>query len=206
MKHPAPAYQFDFSGGDVSLDFVNTLGDRPRCHEEHFHEWRDLVSWAEQAGIVSKRIAAGLRSAGQADDEGPAAFSRALALRESLYRIFQSIAAGRTPARQDLAILNAALATVMGHARVETQGREFVWSWSDGTPSLDRLLWPVVRAAAELLVSPKLPRVRECASGTCSWLFLDHSPTQRRRWCSMKTCGNRDKVRRFYERQRHQSE
>ena len=132
-------------------------------------------------------------------------FSRAIALRECLYRIFQSLAAGRAPARQDLITLNDALASVMSQARVEARGRDFVWGWADGDASLDRLLWPVVRAAAELLVSPDRARVRECASDACSWLFIDRSPTQRRRWCSMKTCGNRDKVRRFYERNRTDS-
>jgi predicted RNA-binding Zn ribbon-like protein len=60
----------------------------------------------------------------------------------------------------------------------------------------------VARSAADLLVSSARTDVRECASETCSWLFLDLSPRRSRRWCSMKTCGNRDKVRRFYARQR----
>ena len=128
------------------------------------------------------------------------AFEQAVALRECLYRIFQSVAADRTPVRHDLAVLNDALAGAMGHARIEAQGRDFAWSWASGEPSLDRLLWPVVRAAGDLLASPARTRIRECASGVCSWLFIDNSPTRRRRWCSMKTCGNRDKVRRFYER------
>lgn len=196
-------YQFDFSGGNVCLDFVNTLGDRPRCQEEHLDGWKDLVEWAGQAGIVSKRGSAALQTAAAVKGESTdRAFARAVALRECLYRIFQAIAAGRPAARSDLTVLNEALASVMGHARVETHGRDFVWGWADGDSSVNRLLWPVVRAAGELLVSPDRARVRECASGVCSWLFIDRSPTQRRRWCSMKTCGNRDKVRRFYERKR----
>jgi predicted RNA-binding Zn ribbon-like protein len=196
-------YQFEFSGGNVCLDFVNTLGDRPRRQEEHLGNWRDLVEWAAQAGIVTRKAAASLQAAGTARNGSmDRAFGRALTLRECLYRIFQSLAAGRTPARQDLAALNDTLAAVMGHARIETHGKDFAWGWADGDASLDRLLWPVVRAAGDLLVSPDRTRVRECGSDTCSWLFIDHSPTRRRRWCSMKTCGNRDKVRRFYERKK----
>jgi predicted RNA-binding Zn ribbon-like protein len=81
-------------------------------------------------------------------------------------------------------------------------GRGFGWGWTVSDTSLERLLWPVARSAAELLVSGAADDVRECASETCSWLFLDRSPRRSRRWCSMKTCGNRDKVRRFYARQR----
>lgn len=198
--HP---YQFDFSGGNVCLDFVNTLGDRPRRHEEHLGSWQDLVAWAGQAGIMSRKAAASFQAAGNTRSDGmDRAFARAIMLRECLYRIFQSLAAGRTPARQDVAALNDALGAVMGHARIEARGKDFAWGWADGDASVDRLLWPVVRAAADLLVSPDRERVRECASDVCSWLFIDRSPTRRRRWCSMKTCGNRDKVRRFYERQK----
>jgi predicted RNA-binding Zn ribbon-like protein len=202
MSQAAAAYQFDFSGGDLSLDFVNTVGDRPIRQEEHLHAWRDLVDWAEQAGLVSKRTAASLRAAEGRGDTTRRAFARAVALRECLYRIFQAIAAGRAPARTDLDALNDAIRHAMVHARLEPRGGDYVWAFVDDDQTMDGFLRPVVRAAAELLVSPARVSVRECASDRCSWLFVDRSPTQRRRWCSMKTCGNRDKVRRFYERQR----
>ena len=202
MTPAAQAYRFDFSGGDLSLDFVNTVGDRPIRQEEHLHAWRDLVEWAEQAGLVSKRVAASLRAAETRAETSKRAFARALALRECLYRIFQSIAAGRQPSRGDLDTLNDALAHAMAHSRVESHGHDFVWAFANDDESVDGFLRPVVRAAAELLVSPARASVRECASDRCSWLVIDHSPTQRRRWCSMKTCGNRDKVRRFYERKK----
>lgn len=203
MAGQVPAYQFDFSGGNLALDFVNTLGDRPRCREEHLGAWPDLVAWGEQAGLLSKRERATLVKVGESRPQAiDRSFARALALRECLYRVFSAIAAGQTPAAPDIASLNAAFAEAMGHASIETRGKEFVWGWIAGEPSLTRLLWPVVRSAAELLVSPERIALRECASGTCSWLFVDRSPTKRRRWCSMKGCGNRDKVRRFYERQR----
>jgi predicted RNA-binding Zn ribbon-like protein len=77
-----------------------------------------------------------------------------------------------------------------------------VWAWAPGPPSFERLLWPVVRSAAEFLVSAERVNVRECGSEVCSWLFVDRSRTKLRRWCSMKTCGNRAKARRFYTRHR----
>ena len=36
----------------------------------------------------------------------------------------------------------------------------------------------------------------------CGWVFLDETKNRRRRWCSMKDCGNRAKARRHYARQR----
>jgi predicted RNA-binding Zn ribbon-like protein len=45
-----------------------------------------------------------------------------------------------------------------------------------------------------------LARVRRCPGRDCGWLFLDASG--RRRWCSMTTCGSREKMRRMYARRR----
>jgi predicted RNA-binding Zn ribbon-like protein len=52
-----------------------------------------------------------------------------------------------------------------------------------------------------LLTSDALARVRLCADTSCAWLFLDTTRNRTRRWCDMKECGNRNKVRRFREAQ-----
>jgi len=197
-----PAYQFEFSGGALCLDFANTLGDRPHGQEEHLVEWADFVAWAVQAGVVP--AAEGRRLAEAGRGRTPAArraFSLALESRERIYRIFSAVGAGRLPSRADVDAFNAALAETMSHVRLDVRQAGYAWGWKDDD-SFDRLLRPVIRSAAELLVSPDRDAVRECASDRCSWLFLDRSPARRRRWCSMKTCGNRDKVRRFYARRK----
>jgi predicted RNA-binding Zn ribbon-like protein len=34
----------------------------------------------------------------------------------------------------------------------------------------------------------------------CGWLFMDDSKNGSRRWCSMRSCGNRAKAQRHYLR------
>jgi predicted RNA-binding Zn ribbon-like protein len=64
-----------------------------------------------------------------------------------------------------------------------------------------RPAWAAALEAARILTSPEeSARVRQCADDECGWFFLDTSRNRTRRWCSMKVCGNRNKVRRFYER------
>jgi predicted RNA-binding Zn ribbon-like protein len=201
MAQSAAAHVFEFSGGELCLDFVNTVGDRREGRNERLLSWTDVLAWGEQAGLVSRREASALRAAAETRSRGAArAFDDAVALRECLYRIFKAVAIGRRPAGKDVAVLNDAVGETMAHARVESSADGFSWGWTEGPPSFDRMLWPVVRSAADLLVSSRRADVRECASGTCTWLFIDSSPTRRRRWCDMKTCGNRDKARRFYRR------
>jgi plasmid stabilization system protein ParE len=50
-----------------------------------------------------------------------------------------------------------------------------------------------------------LANVPQCASTDCAWLFLDSTKNHRRRWCEMKTCGNRAKPKRYYQRQQRES-
>jgi predicted RNA-binding Zn ribbon-like protein len=42
--------------------------------------------------------------------------------------------------------------------------------------------------------------LKECENSTCRAVFFDRSKNQSGKWCSMRSCGNRAKVRRFRER------
>jgi predicted RNA-binding Zn ribbon-like protein len=42
--------------------------------------------------------------------------------------------------------------------------------------------------------------LKACRAGDCLGAFVDRSPNGRRTWCSMKSCGNREKVRAYRER------
>ncbi len=50
------------------------------------------------------------------------------------------------------------------------------------------MLHAIARSAAELLISPELGRVRQCADTIdgCGWLFLDTTRNRSRRWYDMR--------------------
>ena len=196
-------YVFEMSGGALCLDFTNTVGDRPQYDREHLNEFLDLLSWANQAKVLDAEEVDQLsRVAAKREEEARQVFSRAIELRESLYRLFSRLALDARPDSKDLALLNRWISEVMPNLQVAQKDGSFDWSWSESETALDRMLWSVARSAADLLTSSEADQVRECASETCSWLFVDRSRTHRRRWCDMKTCGNRDKARRYYQRKR----
>ncbi|MGH2450272.1 MAG: CGNR zinc finger domain-containing protein, partial [Candidatus Limnocylindria bacterium] len=109
------------------------------------------------------------------------------------------------PAARDLDRLSEERAEAESHARLMARGATPSWDWAERGHPLERPLWPLARAAAELLASDRRADVRECAAGDCQWLFVDESRNRSRRWCSMKSCGNRAKVRRYYQRTRERS-
>ncbi|PAQ15500.1 RNA-binding protein [Bacillaceae bacterium SAOS 7] len=53
--------------------------------------------------------------------------------------------------------------------------------------------------ALSLIAENKLISLKRCSNQDCVLLFMDKSG--RRKWCSMKICGNRQKVARFQHRQ-----
>jgi predicted RNA-binding Zn ribbon-like protein len=196
-------FLFELSGGALCLDFVNTGEPGPEgAPQELLGRYGDLVSWGLQAGALAPQEARLLeRLAAKRPHEARAALERARDVREELYTLFSGRAADRPLPPKSVAAAGAAIAEALSHLRLHTDRSRAAWTWSDD-PHLDRVLWPVLRSAGELLTSDELGRVRECASETCAWLFLDRSRNASRRWCDMTTCGNRDKVRRHRERQR----
>jgi len=197
-----PFAEKELAGGHLALDFANTAGvhgDQPQS--EWLASYQDLAWWALRSGAVDEtEVRALLARAGDEADEAATVFARAITLREALYRVFSPVCHGACPAERDLALINGELARALPHLRVIADGNDFRWAWEgDG---LDRVLWPVVRAAADLLTSGELARIGECEGDNCEWLYLDTSRNRSRRWCVMSDCGNRAKARRHYHRTR----
>jgi predicted RNA-binding Zn ribbon-like protein len=197
-------FLFELSGGALCLDFVNTVDNRPTPQpRELLNGYPDLVSWARQAGAVTAGQARALETeAAHRPREARTTLERARAVRETLFALFSAAAAGRRLPEAELESLNPPLASTLGRLRLAPgRGRGAHWIWPD-EPALERMMWAVLRSAADLLTSDDLGRLRECAADTCAWLFLDRSKNGSRRWCDMTVCGNRDKVRRHRQRQR----
>jgi len=129
-----------------------------------------------------------------------AAFDQAVELREALYRLFSAAAAGERPATADLDRLNATFARGMGALAVRPVPSGYALDWERAPHELDSPLWEIAVSAAALLGSDDLAALKQCPGESCGWLFIDESRAGNRRWCSSQLCGNRDRVRRHYQR------
>lgn len=193
-----PDWQFDLCGGYLAIDFANTVSARHSdAPIERLPDYRALVAFAQQTGLVERERAEALRGWGQR--HGPAAralVAGAVELREALYRLFAAMAHERPPPAADLAVLNR------WNARLAL-GSKLEWEWTDGAEAPDAFLGRVVRSAVELATTAaRRERIKICDADDCVWLFLDTSKNGSRRWCDMEQCGNRMKARRFYKRHR----
>lgn len=189
-------------GGDVCLDFANTVGGTRQRPSERLHGYEDLVLWSAHAGAIGADEAETLARYGrERPEEAERVFVRAIALREAIYRIFEAIVLHRAPATDDLARLNRELERALARLEVAPVDGGFGYRFGGGE-ALERVLWPIARSAGELLVSDELERIKGCGGEDCAWLFIDRSKNRSRRWCDMSDCGNRAKARRYYRRRR----
>jgi predicted RNA-binding Zn ribbon-like protein len=198
---------FELTGGLLCLDFANTVDNRTEVHpRELLNSYHDLVSWGKQAQVLTEQEAQRLLdAAARHPTEASKVLERAVAVREAIFRIIKAVTKEALPEDDDLVALSVAVADAQAHVQIVPKEGGFIWDWAGNAGELDRMLWPVVRSAADLLTSEELDDVRVCASDTCNWLFLDTSKNHSRRWCDMKSCGNREKARRFYGRKMRSS-
>jgi predicted RNA-binding Zn ribbon-like protein len=195
MRHHADP--FEWSGGHPALDLVNTLDERPSHSPiENLATYRDLTRFAELAGLIEPATAVRLLTLNERACSR--VVKRARKLREHLHDILAAAHSGRPPRQLDLDAISAAIQTA--HA-----AQVLVVSNSPGLASHRwfRPLAPDVPlhacslAIERLLVDEDRRRIRKCGASDCDVYYVDASKGQRRQWCSMKGCGNREKQRRW---------
>jgi predicted RNA-binding Zn ribbon-like protein len=204
----APDLPFKFVGGDLSLDFVNTVDWTPGGLEhDRLDSYERLVEWARGGGVMPEAQARTLRETAARDRRKPVheAYETARWTRWVLHELFFATAM-RRPLPDSAAFCNL-LARAREHLdlvpvdpRRRREGAVMAWKWRGLPEEPDSMLWPVVHSAAELLTSPDAARLRMCAGPDCGWLYVDRSRNGLRRWCEMETCGTLAKSRRRAER------
>lgn len=194
--------RFELVGGPVCLDFVNTLDDRVTGEpKELLPHYVDLARFGEDTGILAPAEVDHLFELSYAAPEAAQrALEAAIQLREAMFGVFWALVTKKPVPAAALVILNQYVKDAAQHVSLAPGKERFQWRFDAAPNNLLAPLWPIARSAAELLASEEVEYVRACASKTCQWLFLDTSKNHRRRWCDMTKCGNRAKVRRFYDR------
>jgi len=195
---PSPGHSFELSGGELCLDFANTVDSRPTEEPlELLPDFDALITWSLQAKVLlSVDVEGILEEVARHPRHGTAVLKRAREVREAVFQIFSAVARVTEPPEGAMALLNRHLPAALEHRRIVREDAGYGWGWEEGD-NLGRMLWPVLASAADLLTSQRLSRVRLCSAEDCDWLFLDQSKNRSRRWCDMSVCGNRSKVRRF---------
>ncbi len=172
----------DTAAGDLGLvqAFLNSvdLEDGP----DELTDPNSLQAW-----LVARRLIEPNHEVAEAD------VKHAVALREAMR--------GLVGANSGLPVYPIDVATV-NEAAVASKLR--LHFGSDGRPRLEPDVSGAVGAMGRLVAAlyagmqeEGWHRLKLCGSPTCRWVFYDRSKNHSSRWCTMASCGNREKARRF---------
>lgn len=179
----------DFIGGHVVLDFVNTVDNPDKVRSSsRLVSWSDFSSWSVASGLFTARPPK------PADEDG--ILAEVHDLRETVYGVLSAHAAGDAVPVMLYEGLDRRIKAAIARAELAFDGRGSYWVADPAAGSL--IVDTIALAIEDLLRSGEMMRLKEC--GRCSWLFLDHGRGRGRRWCKMRTCGNRAKVEAFRSR------
>jgi predicted RNA-binding Zn ribbon-like protein len=194
--------EFLFVGGRLWLDFVNTEivvhGER-RDLLSDFGRW---MAWQAAAGMPGKTEAKALARRLRGNARGAQALTEAAAFRTELRRMAGAIASRQPIPDSALQAINDLLRRGAAYGQLIRAGRRIVRQVYRNPKDSADLLVPIAEDAADLLCEGDPGRIRKCGNPACILFFDDTSRSRTRRWCSMKSCGNRAKVAAHYRRRR----
>ncbi|MBW3612376.1 MAG: CGNR zinc finger domain-containing protein [Chloroflexi bacterium] len=172
---------------ELFLDFANTVELSGGVAQDHVADGSSLRGWLRARGLVSARTPASAVAAELSGFQDLRALVREMAARQ---------AGGRSPTARQVQRLNRVLREGVHHheLRYDARGGRFTVGQVGG--ELPQARAAIAGALAHYLADHDVDRLRVCANDGCRWLFVDASPTGRRRWCDMRVCGNRAKVAR----------
>lgn len=194
MNGGAAMARFSHISGDRALDLVNTVEWRlsRNSREEDLGTYEDVVAWCLEAGLLDGDEADALLATSV--ECGTAEHALVLRLREALYRaLFTDDAdAGRIITEE----LHQSVAAA------DYVPADDGWCWTDRQLTGATARHRIARAIMVLLARSDLDRLHQCEDAYCGWVFLDESRARNRRWCVTRDCGDRNRSRAYYARQK----
>ncbi|MED3826077.1 CGNR zinc finger domain-containing protein [Priestia flexa] len=183
---------FPLISGFLSLDLVNTeVISHGRRHELLVHE-QDLLDWlhtmCEEIPSLDKNIL------NISENETTEILRHIHEFRFTLRENFESIADGNFIDKGWISDLEKNIENAPYVYRLESDELKKI---SKGS-TLNKILSLLSLDTLHLIAEGKLQKIKRCSNPDCVLLFIDL--TGRRKWCSMKICGNRKKVARFQEK------
>ncbi|MBG6133432.1 putative RNA-binding Zn ribbon-like protein [Aquimarina sp. EL_43] len=177
-------------GGNLSLNFINTIKDRlvadPIDYLTGKEEW---ITWLKHVDILENETSN--------FDEASFNLKEVIRKREFLHRVFQGLVFQREIKEKDLKCFDTLLQKIRRSTKIFVVDNKPQEHLEIDPNDLNSYILKIGKAAHELLMSEEIDRVKEC--GNCGWIYFDSSKNRCRKWCNMDTCGNEVKARKYYE-------
>jgi len=180
---------------DDTLDFVNTLELSEKGSIEHLGTLDAALDWLVERRLLRPDAASAERRRAGLGRGSASRLAGIHRLRDALREVADAVAVER-PADPDA--VDAVNRTLRAREVIELAPAPDGISVGDrdAVDAVGDALARLVEPLAETVESGRTDRLRVCENATCRWVFFDRSRGGHRRWCDMRTCGNRVKAAR----------
>jgi predicted RNA-binding Zn ribbon-like protein len=172
-------------GGHCAIELINTQKMVNSVLTDRLQDDAAVIAWVEQTFMLKPAIAA------------KALNGDLLAGVLELRAILQRYLSNHQLAKKDIAHLNEALTKFKSYQQLVEKVGGFDSLQRIILDSNETLIGLLADAVGELIALGDLALIRKCESDDCVLWFYDTTKGHKRRWCSMATCGNRHKIRKF---------
>lgn len=187
------------------LDFVNTLSyNRNEPPHEGLTDASTAVKWLQGHALLHQDMVDRILAEAADPDAEERLLSRVRRVRSALRELLDAAVDQRPPSDSALREVNRALRAPYVIELVPAADGVSLDHRHDGDP-ISGAMARLSEAVARELTGDTSRRLRVCANEDCRWVFNDHSPAGRRKWCDMASCGNRAKAARHRERQKQKA-
>lgn len=191
---------------ELFIRFVNTLELSRGEPVEHLPDLDRLLAWLRDEGLLSGRGRAAESGRLNRDpDEAARRLQRFQRLRDVLRAATRDLVERGDVSPGHLGELNHILRHGLHYHQLRHGGGETRFTVSQVGDRLDQARATIAGSFAHFLAEEGPDRLRICDNDGCRYVFVDRSPSGRRRWCDMRTCGNQAKVARHRARARSAS-
>lgn len=191
------------ASSDLWVRFVNTLAFNAGRPTDRVADADALIGWLRAARLLSDRAASAERAHLRDDPaEGARRLERFGYLRDLIRAIATEVTLTGTLSREHVRGLNHILRHGLHYHQLEVNADGTEYGLARVGDRLDQARATIAGTLADFLAGGMVHRLRICANEGCREVFMDRSPTGRRRWCDMRTCGNQAKVARHRARRR----
>jgi predicted RNA-binding Zn ribbon-like protein len=178
-----------FDGQPLFVEFVNTLHWYEGAPIELIGSEAEFAAWLTEYQLPAHDVSGCLPGVHR--------------LRENVRGVTRALATGAALPDADLHAIEAALSTPGGSLTLVAAdtAQPHLGLATDAANSV-LFSFRIALSVVLFLRAPQRRRLKLCANPGCGFAFVDTSINATRRWCDMRYCGNRLKVRAFRGRRK----
>ncbi len=184
-------------GGALWINLVNTILMQDNQKVDVLDESNHMLQWLAGNGLLTEELP---------DDPGIVLIHGTLVrLRDICMDAISDLHREGRLADRTFTRLEKESGELVVDVRMERQNGVFHLI-HEGRSLKDRVGYEVLQSLVETLAKYPSERIRKCEHESCILHYVDTSKSGKRRWCSMKLCGNRQKSAGFYARKKERLE